>query len=87
MNYGLRIHQGSDRDGDLQRPVAQRRPPLDLNRYPALVVQPVHQRIDTAIEHRQEDMQPALRLHHQIDPHLPLDHLADDRRLGASPRH
>src|ERR1035437_1280955 len=78
-------HHGPGRDRELQRTVAQPRAALHLDRDPALVVKAVHKRIHTAIQEWQEHMQPAPRPHPELDPHLPLDQLTDNRRLGTMP--
>ena len=79
------IDHRNQRNRELKGTVSQLRPSLYLDRDPAPIVDAVHQRIHAAIKQRQEHMQPAMRLHNELDPNLPLDQLTDNRGLAATP--
>lgn len=82
---GLRVDQAPVVDRQLDGAAAQIRPAFGLDRKPPAVVDPVHERIDTAINVRLEDMQVAPRAHGQLSPDLPLGKLSDQGILVAMP--
>ena len=63
----------------------QLRPALHLHGGVRTVRQPVHDSIDAHIAQRQEHMQPAHRLPHQLRPHLELRHLPGGQRSTVVP--
>jgi hypothetical protein len=63
------------------------RPCLHLHRHVRTIGQPVHHAVDAHVSQREEHMQPADRLAHQLRPDLELRHLARGQRLALVPLH
>ena len=82
---GPRVDESHDRNDQNQRPAAELRPALDLNRKPLPIVDAVDEPIHTSIQQGQEYMHAAVRTHDQLDPHLPLRELPDNQAQVPMP--